>query len=392
VADTARTSSQDSFPAQPRIQVPLRLAVIAEQLLSPVPGGTGRYTRELTTALLSLTPAGDQLAVWTAWHRDLREARFGSVLPHRLPLTRRALAASWEWGLGPAPSSAGVVHAMTLLVPPRRRNTKLVVTIHDAVPWTHPETLTPRGVRWHRKMAERAVQEADAIVTPSVAVAEELVNFLDGLEPPRVHALGAGSTPSLQISRPEEEVRAVRDRLGLPERYLLSLSTLEPRKGLDVTLDALAQLSGAPVPLAVVGPGGWGGIDLAAEVRRRRIAAEDVLVLGRVPDSELAAVLAGALALVAPSRAEGFGLPVLEAMSAGVPVICSDVPALVEVGGDAALVVPRGDPCALAAAIDLIRDDSRLRQTMIAAGIERARAFDWTDVASRAWALYHGLP
>ena len=127
-----------------------------------------------------------------------------------------------------------------------------MVTVHDAVPWTHPETLTPRGVHWHRRMAERVARTADAVVVPTHAVATELGRFL--ALPDRVVVTGAGVGKAL---RQPHDAAARRDRLGVPAgEYLLTVATLEPRKGLDVLLSALAERSADLPPLVVVGQAG----------------------------------------------------------------------------------------------------------------------------------------
>lgn len=172
-----------------------RLAVLLEQCLGPVPGGTGRYARELAGALVSEAPAGASVHGWTAWHRDVAAAAVpGAAGPLRLPLPRRPLTLAWERGLGPAPRRVDVVHAPTPLAPPRRGR-PLVVTVHDAVPWTHPETLTPRGVAWHRAAIERAAREADAIVVPTRAVVDELMQRVPFRRPPVV--VGEGVSDAL---------------------------------------------------------------------------------------------------------------------------------------------------------------------------------------------------
>jgi glycosyltransferase involved in cell wall biosynthesis len=226
---------------------------------------------------------------------------------------------------------------------------------------------------------------------PSRTVADELPGVLPGLEPGRVRLLGAGVSPGLLQEPPADRVASVRRRLALPERYLLSLATLEPRKGLDVLIGALARLGPAAPVLVVVGQPGWGGVDLAAASAAAGLAPDRVRVLGRLPDADLAVVLRGAHALIAPSRAEGFGLPVAEAMAAGVPTIVSAAPALAETAGDAALVTPVGNEDALAAAIETLLADEALRGRLATAGRARAARYDWHVVAQRAWALYREL-
>lgn len=362
----------------------MRAAFIAEQLLAPVPGGIGRYTRELARALARTARDGDRLTSWTAWHRKTAEALVEGVRgPRRLALPRRPLTLAWERGLGPGPRAADVVHAPSLLLPPRRR--PLVVTIHDTVPWTHPDTLTPRGVAWHQRMAGVAARTADAVIVPTRSVAADLERVL-AIAPERVHVIGLGVSPQLSAARPDDA--EVVSRLGLPERYVLSLATLEPRKGLDVLLRAWARADAPPVPLVVAGQPGWGGVDPTAMIERLGISAGRVILTGRLPDRELGAVLRRATVLAMPSSAEGFGLPVAEAMAAGVAVVTSDVPALRETGGDAARTVPYGDDAALASTIREVIVDAAQRDVMIKRGRELAAAFDWDAVARATWDLY----
>jgi len=326
----------------------VRIGVVLEQLLSPVPGGTGRYAAEVAEALARRPEVA--VTGWVAWHRDVGPAtRDGVSGPRRLALPRRPLIAAWERGLGPDPRAVDVLHAPTLLAPPRRSR-PLVVTVHDAVPWTHPETLTPRGVRWHRAMAERVARTADAVVVPTHAVRRALEPHL---RLPHVVVVGEGVTPGLRALPADAEAR--RRRLDLPDSgYLLSLATLEPRKGLDV-------------PAGRVRP------------------------LGRLPDADLAVVLRDATALVVPSRAEGYGLPVLEGMAAGTPVVTSDDPALVEVGADATRTAPVGDAAALARALAAVTDDAAMRAQMVSAGYLRAAATTWDSAAGELVSLYEGL-
>ncbi|MFD9698917.1 glycosyltransferase family 4 protein [Lentzea sp. NPDC059081] len=323
------------------------LVVLTEQLSAPVPGGTGRYTAELFQALTRTAPAGWAVVSAATAHAD-------RVI--RLP--RRALVALWERGLPPRLGSH--VHAPTPLAP----LPGAVVTVHDVVPWTHPETLTPRGVAWHRKVIGRAAREARALVVPTKAVASQLEECVR-VEVP-VHVVPNGVTRL--VGSPSAD---------LPSQYVLAIGTIEPRKGFELLVRATERLR---VPLVVVGPQGWGGVSLSAP---------HVTLLGRVSDERLASVLAGASLLAAPSLAEGFGLPVLEAMAAGVPVVHSDDPALVEVAGGAGTVVRRGDLASLTEGLRAVLADPR---HTVEAGITRASEFTWEKTAQGVWSAHAVQP
>jgi glycosyltransferase involved in cell wall biosynthesis len=360
------------------------LTVVAEQLLAPVPGGTGRYSRSLLTALPAAAPPGWAVRTTTAFHRDVRAVRVPGVTgPVRLPLGARGLAAAWEkLGLPPVPGDS--VHATTPLAP-RRGQRPLVVTVHDAVPWTHPDTLTPRGVRWHRAMITRAAAVADAIVVPTAAVADDLSIVLPALRD-RLHVVPHGVS-DLPVPGDAADRRR---RLGLPERYVLSLATLEPRKGLDVLVRALAAPGADRVPLVVVGQQGWGSVSVPELARDSGVATGRITVTGRIPDDDLAAVLAGAGLLVMPSRAEGFGLPVLEAMAAGVPVLHTDLPVLREVSAGAAATFPAGDDRALGELLAQWWRDPQPWDDRIPAARTRSADFSWAAAARATWAVHLG--
>ncbi|WP_282771396.1 glycosyltransferase family 4 protein [Saccharomonospora viridis] len=360
------------------------LVVVAEQLLAAVPGGTGRYTAQLLRALAATAPPGWTVSSAVARRPDVEAARVEGVAgPRVLPLPPRALVAAWEAGI-PLWPGGDAVHAPTPLAPPRSpRGRTLSVTVHDTVPWTHPETLTPRGVSWHRRMVERAARRADTVVVPTEAVARDLTARVPMCARVRVAPHGVTDLgPPTPVP-------------GLPRRYVLVVGTVEPRKGIDVLVEAVAELTrsgeaATDVPLLVVGQPGWGGLDPLRLAARHGLVDGRVRVLGRLTDGELATVLRNATVVAVPSLAEGFGLPVLEAMAAGVPVVHSDDPALVEVSAKAAEVVPRGDARALAAGLRKVLTDPDLAAGRVAAGKARARDFSWHRAATVVWDCHTG--
>jgi glycosyltransferase involved in cell wall biosynthesis len=362
-----------------------KLVVLLEQLLAPVPGGTGRYSRELTAALAATAPGGWTVGSAVARHADPTSAVIPGVEgPHVLPLPRRALVAAWDSGV-PLWPGGDTVHAPTPLAPPGpRRGGDLVVTVHDTVPWTHPDGLTRRGVRWHHRMIGRAARRAGALVVPTAAVADDLPRRVPCQA--RVHVVGAGITAA--VTCPPDDGAEVFTRLGLPPRYVLAVGTLEPRKGIETLLAALAAPHAPDLPVVLAGQPGWGRVDPAALARQSGLDPGRVHVLGRISDPELAVVLHNAAVLAAPSLAEGFGLPVLEAMAVGVPVVHSDAPALVEVAGGAGVTVKRADPAALAAALRAVLSDSGQAVAMIDAGRRRAQRFTWECTARRVWSVH----
>jgi glycosyltransferase involved in cell wall biosynthesis len=376
------------------------LRVIIDQIVAPVPGGVGRYAEELTRALIATAPRGSDVAGIVSASPEPDYDRIAELLPglrelYKSPLARRELSAAWQHGFTRLPGS-GIVHATSLLAPLHRhspaagRNDQIAVTIHDVVPWTHPETLTSRGVSWHKGMAKRAERYADAIVVPTHAVADALSTILDVGE--RIRVIGGAPSSSLRVPSDADERAA---RMDLPERYLLSVGTLEPRKGLEPLIAAMALGIPDDVPLLVVGPAGWGDVDVEGVARDAGLGEGRVRVLGRLSDEDLAVALDRATVFVFPSLAEGFGLPLLEAFQLGTPVVHSDDPALVENSAGAGLVVPRDDPAGypgrLAEAIRSVLDDPELAERMSIDGRDRSRAFSWRDSAEKVWQLHADL-
>jgi len=358
--------------------------VVLDQITAPVPGGIGRYALNLIRAL---TERPDRPRVFTGYVPRVSGDtvhRLHSVIPllgdiDVSPLPRPILARAWQIGL--AVPQRQLTYSPSLFAPLAPHG-KHIVTIHDTIPWTHPETLTRRGVAWHRAMGERAARFADIIVVPTEAVASRLSDFI--AVDNRIRIIGGAPSTDLVIPADSPARRAA---LGLPDNFVAFVGTLEPRKGLEQLITALAAVDN--VSLVVIGPRGWGGVDVATLVERSGINASRVHALGRLDDADLAAVLSGSRALVVPSIEEGFGLPVLEAMSLGVPVIHSTAAALVEVAGGAALSIdihgPRGT-MALAEALTGLSDEE-LRRDLVSRGHAQSSLFSW-DASAAALAAF----
>lgn len=378
----------------------MRVAVHAEQLLQPAPGGTGRYT----AALLALLPAEQDCEVvpFVARHRaeDVRAAwasfgldAAGVPAPVVLALPRPVLYEAWHRLGAPHPAWASsriagcdLVHAPSPAVPPRGRR-PLVVTVHDAAFEVHPETYPARGLRFHRSGVAAAARRADLVVTVSETAAREVAERTP-VPPGRIRVVPNGVDHT--VAGPDE-VAEVTARHGLDDRpYLLWVGTTEPRKNVGTLVAAVARLAdrrgGAP-RLVLVGPAGWLDRGLVADADRATLG-DRLRLLGRVPERDLRALYAGAALFCFPSRHEGFGLPVLEAMVQGTPVVCADVPALREVTGGAARLVPATDVAAWAGVIADLLGRPEEAAALAAAGTTRAAGFSWSRTVAATRDVY----
>ncbi len=305
----------------------------------------------------------------------------------RLP----ARAGRWWWRSAPPPldgfgglggSSRGldVVHGINFVLPPHRAKAGLV-TVHDLTAWTHPERVDGVSLDLPTLVA-RAVRRGAHVHVPSSHVGR-LVETHVGVPADRVHVIHNGIDPITPV-----DPAAGRAHTG-GRPYLLSVGTIEPRKGLPVLVEALAGLPDDLV-LVVAGRPGWGDDELSAAIVRHGVA-DRVVRTGAIDGPTLAALMSGAEMLVYPSLDEGFGLPPLEAMSAGLPVVTTSAGALPEIVGDAAPLVPPGDPAALRQAIEAMMSDMATRRRCIEAGHERVAEFCWPDRVTEFVGLYREL-
>ncbi len=324
----------------------MRLAVDATPLLGQRTG-VGRYLEGVLGALPGLPDAPEALLTVFSLRGAVPEVMAGT---RRAPRRAPARLLNRMWKRAPFPpvelltGRIDVFHAGNFVLPPVARGAG-VVTVHDLAFLRYPETVDAE-VALYRDLVPRSLRRAARVVVVSEAVRAEVLAEWP-VDPARVVVAPNGVGPRWATARPPDA--ALRARLGLPERWLLFVGNAEPRKGLPTLVAAHAaarRADPAVPPLVVVGPAGWGDAWDGPPP-----GPPDVLRLGFVADDDLRALVAGAVASCLPSRYEGFGLPVLEALACGVPALASDLPVHREVGGAHATYVPQGDGDAWAAAL-----------------------------------------
>lgn len=353
--------------------------------------GVGRYARELAVHLARQCPDDIELQ---AFYFDFKrrglsfdlsgiDARSIRWMPGRLAQKcwKTLHFPPYDWLAG----SADLYHFPNFVRPPLNRGRSLV-TIHDVSFLRHPETTEPKNLRYLKAEIGRTVQSATAIVTDSRFSREEIIECLD-TDPDRVHAIHLGlKTEPADADR----VERMRRDYGLDRPYLLFVSTIEPRKNIPFLLEVFERLEAFDGYLVMAGMLGW---KCAPIIERMKTSSRsgDIRYIRYVPDEDLQALYAGAEAFVFPSKYEGFGLPPLEAMAQGTPVISSRGGSLPEVLGDAAVLLDLDDPNPWVREVGRVLTDTDHRRTQSQKGRARAARYRWEDTARETLALYRDL-
>jgi glycosyltransferase involved in cell wall biosynthesis len=366
----------------------VRVALDATPLLG-TRTGIGHYVAHLAAALAK-EPELDVVLTAFTWRGqselrrtqlDISEASEAGRLPYQVHSRRapaRMLRLAWSRGsLPPVEMFSGdvdVFHGTNFVLPPTRRAAG-VVTIHDLGFVLHPETVDRTSLAYQR-LVPTALDRARVILTPSKAAADDLVEVYQ-TDRDRITVTALGVDPAWAATTPPSPQWL--EAHGIPPRYLLFVGTLEPRKNVPDLIAAHASLrrdDPTTPPLVLAGAAGWGDVDFNPD---------DVVWPGYLGQADLRTLTAGAAALVLPSRYEGFGLPALEALACGIPVVASDIPVLREVTGGLAQYVPVGDIDALAAALRITLDaDDEGREERRA----WAKTFSWERCATQTLAAY----
>jgi glycosyltransferase involved in cell wall biosynthesis len=380
----------------------VRIAVDARPAAFRYRTGVGQYTWQLLRHLPKLDPE----SIYIAWYLNARGLLGGprrtfpdiaapnlrerwTPVPARWfrPLEQRDRLPKIEW-LVPFD-----VFFAPNFVPPPTSTKRLVMTVHDVAFRLFPETAPHSTRRWLARL-DRALTRATRIIVVSEQTKRDLLDQYPVSEDLVVVIPNGVDAASFQgVS--DTDVNAAREHFGIPGPYVLFLGGIEPRKNLPAVVRAFARLGPDVRPRLVIAgwrtewnPEGWSQLQQALDELPATIRS-GIHVIGYVAEKRKAALLAGAEALLYPSRYEGFGLQVLEAMAAGTPVLTSNISALPEVAGDAALLVDPGDVDAIADGMEKLLRDDELRKELRERGRARAAAFSWEETARRTVEVIH---
>ena len=373
----------------------MRIALNAQLLSSAASyrsAGINRVLQHLLTELPAV-PGDEEYLVYApageANRRLLSVPRVRRRLT-RLPVDRPPVRIAWEQTVLPLEllrERADLLHALGFVSPFAWRG-KAVVTVYDLSFLRFPEVFNRSNRFYLGTFTPRSLRRADRVITISESTRQDVID-LCGVAPERVTPILLAADERFTPASPEA-VAAFRERHGLPERYILYMGTLEPRKNVETLVKAYARLreQGSDDHILVLAGGkGWQYDSIFEQVRALGLT-DSVRFPGFVPADEQALWYSSATVFAFPSRYEGFGLPLLEAMACGTPVVSSWASSLPEVVGDAGLLVDPSDADGLCGALRTLMEDEPQRQAFAAAGLVRARTFSWQRMASETVQVY----
>jgi glycosyltransferase involved in cell wall biosynthesis len=350
--------------------------------------GVGNYVKNLVLSLSKLDQDNEYLlfaSEQNAHHlRDL-----GSNFRIEYAPGNRFLRLPWEQIELPMrlkQERIDVYHGPTF-VAPFVKTCRQIVSILDMTFHLTPEKHSVPKRVYFRTMIPRMVRRSDKVIAISESTKRDLIDLL-AIKEEKICVTHLGVDKRFQPVTQEQELARVRQKYSLPSKYILFVGLIEPRKNLEALVDAYhADSLHTEFDLVLAGNRGWGYTSLLEKIANSRVRNR-IRMPGYVADSDLPALFSMAVAFVYPSVYEGFGLPVLEAMACGTPVITSQVSSLPEVAGDAAILVDPSDPKALASALQNVLGEDHLRKSLSERGIQRARLFTWEKTAQKTLEVY----
>lgn len=352
------------------------------------PTGVGVYVLNLVGALAAIDTQNEYHLFSSSWKQRYPPHNYGDrfhLHDRRWPV--RVLNFAWNRFSWPAIESLlgtaiDVAHSPTPLLMPSK-HAHGVTTVHDLFFYEHPEQTIREVKRDYATLVRKHCEQADAIITVSEYTKLRLIETLN-IPASKIHVIHPGSDSFFEKAAENEDVDNTRKKIGVTRPYFLFVGTAEPRKNLPLLLEAFGSLA-QEVDLVLAGLHGW------EEQTWRNMVTDRVHIAGYVTKSELRALYQDCVGVVQPSKEEGFGLPLLEAMASGAPVIASDIPVFREVANDAALLFESGSVEALRAAMQTILEDSQAAKILVEKGRERAKHFSWLDTARKTLDLYKHL-
>lgn len=372
----------------------MKLAFNAVALLSPLTG-VGRYAHEIALQLAAMPEVEPQFFYGTHW-QDSVDAHVPSQVQKAMPLIRANLPWSYEirrwvqttaFKRGTKHKNFQLYHEPNHLLLPF--DGPSVLSVHDLSWIRYPQMHPIERVRAMNKYFESGLRRATRILTDSEFIKRELIELF-GIRSEIIHPVGLGVEPMFSPLN-ALQTRKTLTELGLQHgQYLLAVSTLEPRKNLEVALRAFTALPAAVrkrAPLVLAGMKGWNTAGLE-QTLAPLLHAGEVRQLGYLPRKDLVNVIAGATALVYPSVYEGFGLPPLEAMACGVPVIASDVSSIPEVVASTGILVHPQDETQLMQAMLTVTQAPEIRNALASQALARSRTFSWSRCARETVDVY----
>ncbi len=370
--------------------------------------GIGRYVRELIAALLKLdtvhqyrlfaaTPAPIPASLLPAAGSARGGPPAGRPRVTRLPFHDKWLMRIWHRARLPLPvelvtGRIDLFHSPDFTLPPTLPRTRTLLTVHDLSFVVDPDSADERLGAFLRRVVPRSVHRADHVLADSQAAKQDLVALWD-TPPEKITVIYCGVDPRFRPVADADALRAVRCRYGLGgEPFILSLGTLQPRKNYRRLIQAFAPLASRFPDLSLVigGGKGWDYDEILSEPARLGIS-ERVRFPGFVADADLAALYSAASLFAYPSLYEGFGIPILEAMACGTPVIASNSSSLPEVTGDAGLQADPLEVGSWTAGMGRLLDDSALREDLIERGKAQTGRFSWEEAAGQLLSVYRHL-
>jgi len=268
--------------------------------------------------------------------------------------------------------------------PPAKR-AKLITIVHDLVPWRYPKTLTKKIIATHYNRMKWVKKEVDAIIADSQSTKNDLIKIVK-IPKRKIYIIYPGIDKKRFYLQSEEKINQIKRKYGL-SNYILAVSTQEPRKNFIRIIKAFKKLKNKNLQLAIAGKYGWG----EETQKLKNSKTQKLKTLGYVPDEDLAPLYSGAQCFVYPSLYEGFGLPILEAMSCGCPVITSNTSSMPEVAGKAAILINPRKTIEITQAIDKIINSKKLAEKLSKKGIEQAKKFSWEKTARRVVSIMYSV-